>query len=502
MFERNAELIVIDRQEKAQERKDARARLRRKVRGGEMPTFEEVIAARGLVLRERRDSIFSDAWVPIAIVIVIAGFSMGRNAAMMAIGLTLLAIYGVASWWQQNALVGVTYVRRFDRTRVFPGEPVHMTITANNRKPLPLTWLRFDDRVPVAPEESGRVAQVIGATYGSYFLQNVFSLSGYSHAERSYTFRFPVRGYFQMGPVTYRSGDIFTLFSVEREHNYLDTVVVFPRVWPLAALGLPTREPFGNMAVRHSLLTDPIRTQGIRDYHPRDRFRDIHWKASARRGRLQTKVYDPSTGMNLVVFLNVATMHRHWMGYEPEQLERAISVAASVANYAAEQKWGIGLYANCAVPKSDQPIRVPPGHSPDQLGHVLEALAAATEFATGSIERLMLRESPRLPWPATLVLVTAHTSEDLIAVLQRLQEAGRRVALISLAQEMPPVLPGIIVYHIPPGTAVARERTEPAGDVATVSQASLAHVPVPEPVEGNGQTLVGQPEMKGKGEAV
>jgi hypothetical protein len=184
--------------------------------------------------------------------------------------------------------------------------------------------------------------------------------------------------------------------------------------------------------------------------------------------------------MNLVVFLNVATMHRHWMGYDPEQLERAISVAASIANYAAEQKWGIGLYANCAVPKSDQPIRVLPGRSPEQLGHVLEALAAATEFATGSIERLMLQESPRLPWPATLVLVTAHTSPDLRRPALRLQEAGRRVALISLAQEMPPVLRGHHrTYHIPPDTpAVAREPREPAGE-ATVSQASLAHVPVP-----------------------
>jgi uncharacterized protein (DUF58 family) len=484
MFERNAELIVLDRQEKAERKKDARARLRRKLRGGELPTFEEVIEARGLVLRERQDSIFTDAWVPLAVLFVIAGMAAGRNQALLATGLILLAIYVVASWWQQNALVGVSYAREFDRTRAFPGEPITFTIRVSNRKPLPLTWLRFDDRVPVAPVESGQVAEVLSATYGSYVLQNIFSLSGNSNAERSFTFRFPVRGYYRIGPVTYRSGDIFTLFTVEREHDDVDTLVVFPRIYLLDALGLPTREPFGDLKVRQSLFTDPIKTQGIRDYHPRDRFRDIHWKASARRGRLQTKVYDPSTGMNLVVFLNVATMHRHWMGYDPDQLERAISVAASIANYGAEQNWGIGLFANCAVPKSDQPIRVMPGRSPEQLGRVLEALAAASEFATGSIERLMQRESPRLPWPSTLVLVTAHISPDIIAVLLRLKEAGRRVALISLNPELAPVLRGIITYHIPPDTRAFVTRADVGGNREAISRASLASVPVPAPANG------------------
>lgn len=498
MFERNVELIVIDRQEKAQERKDAQARLRQKIRSGELPTFEELVDARGLILRERRDSIFSDAWIPLAFFFAIFGFLLDRNVPMMAVGLTLLAIYLVASWWQQNALVGVTYVRQFDRTHVFPGEPVRLTVTVGNHKPLPLTWLRFDDRVPIAPDQSGFIGEVISATYGSYFLQNIFSLSAHSQAQRSFTFRFPVRGFYRIGPVTYRSGDIFTLFTIEREHEYLDTIVVYPRLFPLEALGLPTREPFGELKVRHSLFTDPIKTQGIRDYHPRDRFRDIHWKASARRGRLQTKVYDPSTGMNLVVFLNVATMHRHWMGYDPEQLERAISVAASIANHAVDQKWGVGLYANCAVPKSDQPIRVPPSRSPEQLGHVLEALAASTEFATGSIERLMQRESPRLPWPATLVLVTAHVSAEVVAVLLRLKEAGRRVALISLAAEAPPALRGIITYHIPPGIPAAKQKPDLAVDLEARSQASLAGVPVPEPVNGSESEPVAQPEPDGR----
>ena len=47
----------------------------------------------------------------------------------------------------------------------------------------------------------------------------------------------------------------------------------------------------------------------------------------------------------MVVFLNVATFAKHWMGFDPILLERAVSVAGSIANYGAGQGWAVGMYA-------------------------------------------------------------------------------------------------------------------------------------------------------------
>ena len=250
----------------------------------------------------------------------------------------------------------------------------------------------------------------------------------------------------------------------------MSTNVVYPKIETLQELGLPAKEPFGELKIRTSLFSDPIKTRSVRDYQPQDRFRDVHWKATARRGELQTKIYDPSTGMTLAVFLNVATMTRHWLGFYPELMEKAISVAASMAYYGVEQGWGVGLYANGSFPDSDQPIRVPPGRSPNQLTHILEALAAATEFATASIDLMMLRESPNLPWISTIVLVTAVVTDEIMVALLHLQEAGRRVVLLSLADEEPPTgLGHVVTYHVPSGVpslqnhemATAKERHQP-----------------------------------------
>ena len=475
------DLHLVARETRREAMRQARQDLMLAAAGGQAADLDTAARARGLVTRERENSIFSDAWLPLALLFLVIGLLAGRNAGFIALGLVLLLIVGVSTLWKNLSLLGVSYERRFDRTRVFPGEPIVMTIAIRNDKALPLTWLRFRDNLPIAP--SGEIPSPANDLIGNYTLQSVYSMQSHERVERSVTLRFPLRGFYKIGPVSYESGDIFTLFTVEREHQYVDTLIAYPQIWPLEELGLPPKEPFGELRVRQSLFTDPIRTRGIRDYQPQDRFRDVHWKATARRGQLQTKVYDPSTGMTMAVFLNVATLARHWMGFDPDLLERAVSVAASICNYGAQEGWGVGLYANGTVPNSDQPLRVSPGRAPDQLGNVLEALALVTEFATGAIDAMLLRESPHLPWAATIVLVTAVVTDEILVALARLQEAGRRVVLIALGDEPPPRVPGaradaIITYHIP-ATAPAFRAGHRS---ATATEAALNRIPTPEPV--------------------
>ncbi len=191
----------------------------------------------------------------------------------------------------------------------------------------------------------------------------------------------------------------------------------------------------------------------------------MHWKATARRGELQVRVFEPTTTLSLVILLNVATFAHHWQGFIPELLEQTISVAGSVATWAVGQKHKVGLVANGSMPLSDQPIRVPPGRSPGQLAAILEALAAVTSFATSSIQDLLRSESPRLPWGATLLVVTAIVTDELAAAMVRLREAGRRMALISLAEEPPPRMEGVVTVHLPSSSPTFQRLAEGDYDV-------------------------------------
>ena len=100
---------------------------------------------------------------------------------------------------------------------------------------------------------------------------------------------------------------------------------------------------------------------------------------------------------------------------------------SSISAYAAARRYVVGLVANGSVPRSDQPIKVAPGRSPQQLSRVLEALAVVTPVATQSISQLLTRESPRLPWGATLAEVERIYWDMVRKAVAAALEPGRAV---------------------------------------------------------------------------
>ena len=427
------------------------------------------------VMREEKEGMFSEAWFWLAGLLVLVG-AFSRETGFIALAACLVTIIPVSWLWNRYALRRLDYRRRFDRQRVFPGETIDMTIEVTNRKFLPLSWVRFRDEFPLMVSPEGTTLSPVPASESTGYLLSAFGLRWYERTRRRFRLHCQKRGHYFLGPVVAESGDVFTLFTSKEERLVRDPIIVYPQVYPLDELGFPSRAPFGENKTRQSLIEDPTRTRGIRDYRPEDGFRHVHWKASARRAELQTRVYEPTSDTSLMVVLDVATMPKIWQGIRPDLLERAISVAASVANYATERRWTLGLLSN-GVPRSDQPIKVLPGRSPDQLARVLEALAAVTSFAAGSIENILQVESPRIPLGATLVVVTAVENEELLATLIQLREAGRRIVLVSLADEEPPDDLPFLVYHLPAQVPTVWHQSS-EGELS----GTLAGIPVPEPV--------------------
>jgi uncharacterized protein (DUF58 family) len=439
-----------------------------------MPQPDAEREPRARVIREQKEGMFNEAWFWLAGLLMLVG-AITRETGFMALAACLVTIIPVSWLWNRYSLTRLSYRRHFDRQRVFPGETIDMTIEVTNRKFLPLSWVRFRDEFPLVISPEGVTLAPVPSSESTGYLLSAFGLRWYERTRRRFRLQCQQRGHYFLGPVVAESGDVFTLFTSKEERLVRDPIIVYPQIYPLDELGFPSRAPFGEDKARLSLIEDPTRTRGIRDYHPEDGFRHIHWKASARRAELQTRVYEPTSSMSLMVVLDVATMPKIWQGIRPDLLERAISVAASVANYAAERRWTLGLLSN-GVPRSDQPIKVLPGRSPEQLVRILEALAAVTSFAAGSIEVILRSESPRIPLGATLVVVTAIDNEELLATLIQLREAGRQVVLVSLADEEPPDDLPFLVYHLPAQepTVWRRSSDEPDG--------TLAGIPVPQPV--------------------
>ena len=337
----------------------------------------------------------------------------------------------VALLWNRWSLYRMTYTRKFDEERVFVGETVKLSLELANRKLLPLSWVRVDDRFPEQMPPKERKLLVSGLPEVG-LLSNLAALSGNEKVRWHYQIACQQRGFYFFGPVFLRSGDIFGIFEREMMVEERTRLIVYPNVQPLERLGLPAKNPFGGRRTPLPVFEDPTRVIGIRGYTPNDPMRRVHWKATARTQTLQVRIWEPTQEPQLILFLNVATMEKHWLGINEALLERTISVAASICQHAFQDKQAVGLIANASVPRSDQPVKVASGRSPHQMRYILEALAAVTSYATTTLPRLLRLESPKIEWGATLVVVTAVVSDALLTHMLRLRRAGRQLALVSL----------------------------------------------------------------------
>jgi uncharacterized protein (DUF58 family) len=382
-----------------------------------------------------------DIWVVLTVVTVIAGL-IAQNALVVALG----ALIGVACYlsmlWARYSLRRVTYERFVPEDHAFPGETITVDLRVANRKPLPLPWLDVRERFPadmIAPDDeefriSGR-ADVMQTDWST-------SVGGDQRVMRRYDLHCPDRGVFELGPTRLRSGDLFGLFSDERLEDRLTPVIVYPRTVDLGDLGLLARRPFGERPRGIPVFEDPSRVAGVRDYRPGDSLRRIDWNATARLGRLQARVYDPSSSQHLLICLNTQTIVPAWKGHIAGVLERSITVAASIARDAYERRHSVGLIANGSFLESDRAIRIAPGQRPEQFIRILEALAVISPFVVGELSAMLDREEHRLAHGTTIAVITGIMTVALASTLLRLRGRGHTVIVLSATGDSwPEVLP-------------------------------------------------------------
>jgi Protein of unknown function DUF58 len=378
-----------------------------------------------------------------------------REAQLFVVGVILLLVAGVSWVWQRYCLNGLGYRRSLGQVRAMFGEEVSLTLEIVNDKPLPLAWLEIEDMVPgvglsLTPAH-------VGPSHipGRRLLGILLSVRWYERVRRHYRVLCGARGFHAFGPATLRTGDVFGLATQEIEIPGEDYLLVYPKIVPLERLGLPARNPFGDVPLRRQwLFEDPMRTVGVRDYRPGDNPRRLHWKATARAPgqALQVKLFEPTTTHRLHILLNISTggPNWSWQGYDPEVLEAAIATAASVANWATERGFLIGLAANAKLFRSSAAVRIPPSRDPRQLMHVLEALAKLVPMPTMAAETLVELEGRELAYGTTVVMITAFANQDLVHQLQRLRRAGHQPAMLLITSAEQPLAPlnGLPAYAI------------------------------------------------------
>ena len=414
-------------------------------------------------------------WYYLCIAIIIVGLLL-RQPLLLVVGLLGALVLLATDTWAKYCLQDLRYQRQFSEQRVLFGEEITLSLSVENAKLLPLPWLEIEDSVPRTLTFTGRQLRV-STTSNMVVLESLFSLRWYERVTRPYTVLCNARGVHTFGPTVVRSGDVFGFLNRQESLSNRQYLLVYPLVVPITRFGLPSRHPFGDNRAPRRLLEDPSRVIGVRDYMYGDDLRRIHWKATARMMQLQSKVYQPTTTYTLVLFLNVVSQLDAWYGIRPELQELAICATASVADWALNEGFAVGLYANTMMympemgmlPPTHQEgeekeqaleavvadqlkrrrIHLPPASNEEQRKRIMEVLARIQSYFGSSIEDLIQVERVRLPAGATVVVVTSTVSDPLLDSLARLKQSGHAVTILYIGDApLAAKLAGVTVHHM------------------------------------------------------
>ena len=299
------------------------------------------------------------------------------------------------------------HIERIVPQRARVGDDVRLVLTVSNtgRRTLPL--MRLEDAYP-GFEPSVVVSNRLrrGETAHIELVKNGFR-----------------RGRFHTGPVTLRSGAPFGFASASKVIDVATEVTLVPRYVELRSF--PILEPSSSPS---DVLHERARTGagqeylGVREYRPGDPPRSVHWRSTARVGRLVVREYEEEVQTRVTLVLAGRDT-----GTPPDSpFEALVSATASIAMYAIVT----GHPVDILQPLPDGSI----DHvaDPDRF-EVLDWLAGATPV-DASHAPLVIKALSRVGRRGTVVLLSPTTGAAIAGLedaVRTVQSAGSRAIVVA-----------------------------------------------------------------------
>lgn len=335
----------------------------------------------------------------------------------------LISIVIVAYLWAWLNLRGLSVRREVFIHRAQVGDVVRERVTLVNHWFLPKLWIEVIDRSNLPEHGAGFVVYLPG------------------YEQRRQVIRTPctMRGKFRLGPVTLASSDLLGLFRLQRDIAGDNEILVYPRTVALPGFVLPGAELPGGQDLRRRAHHVTPNVAAIRDYQPGDSFNRIHWRSTARLGRLIVKEFelDPTAEMYVVLDMHEYVQQAWWPaeGTSNRRSQRtaesteeyAVHAAASIARHALDRNRAVGLIA-----WGQRREVIPPEREARQLYKILEALAELRAYGSASLAEALSAESARFGRNCTLVVITPSPDERWVTGVQHLLYRGVRIVAVLI----------------------------------------------------------------------
>lgn len=353
-------------------------------------------------------------WIMLAVMVVSAGWwcSAGGGASAWFLSFFLGAAAVASACAALFALQGAAAERELPLAAPIGGESFEVTLHIHRKSWIPFVWLAVTDCWEA--DHDGRRSYEYRTLLFPWFKRDIVC--------RYRVHRLP-RGSYRFRELILETGDMFGMVTKRRRITLADKLVVLPQPMFLSGLRVPgasgEERPVLSRASSASIAAGMVRS-----YAPGDPIRRIHWRSSAKRGELMTRMEESAQASRLMIYLD-ASAEAYRPALPAPLFEKSVQIAAGFLKLIAEQGIEGGLSVSSAIS-----LHVPPTRSPSDIRHAVRALAELAPDGRIPLAKLLeLDAQAAFGSSCTAVCITPKLDRAFAEAVARLR-AGRRQALV------------------------------------------------------------------------
>jgi uncharacterized protein (DUF58 family) len=339
--------------------------------------------------------------------------------------------------YRRFVLKRVSYERRFNMDRCFAGDEVELVETIGNWKILPLPWLRIESTIHTGLrfQQQFNLDMSAGTFYQNH--RSLFSLMPYTRINRRHQIVCDKRGWYRLHSAAMTAGDMLGIQAAAESLATHAELLVYPRTVPLTEIPLPSHNWLGDITVRRWIVDDPFMIAGVREYRYGDAMNRLNWKATARSGKLQVHNRDYTADPRLMIYVNVEVSETMWSAVtDPELIEKSLSYAATIADYALSLGISAGFGFNGGtVEEPKECVRIESHSGSTQLTAILDTMAKLVIERVLPFDTFLEEDVRRSVSNTDYLLITPFRSEKIDQQIRRLMENGNAVETIIITPE-------------------------------------------------------------------
>ena len=340
---------------------------------------------------------------------IITGMATGfplfyRLSYILCVAIILTFVWTLISVKQLSIKVD----RRTNKVHV--GEPLVERITATNDGFIPKPSLIVEDLADIPAYSSAHAIDISSKSFRSWRTTTL--------ARK--------RGIYKLGPIKVSSSDTLGLYQRETFHGEISQITVYPRLHTIAGFDITNDTLYseGNNTKRAHILTP--HASSIRDYEYGDSISRVHWKSSAKHGKLMSREFDIGRSNDIWTIVDLDTSHQYG-SLENGTDEISVSITASISQKYSSLGRPIGV-----VGYGDTRLFIEPSTGQSHFGHILENLAAIRAEGNTPLFDVLAQEDNLWVSQSTLILITSSTDLAWISALEHIRMRHVNIIVILL----------------------------------------------------------------------